>query len=187
METQTSHARIVTACQVCGSADLAPVCFVGYLPPVNTMLAIGQRPGQEPAFPAQVLCCRRCQLVQIGLIVAKDILFPPEYAYRSGTTKILRENFAEMYQECRSLLPLGPNDLAVDIGSNDGTLLENFHKGGQRVHGVEPTEVGRLAQARAAHHHRLFRPRGGPCRPGRERAGQDRDGHECLRPYRQHP
>src|SRR5262249_50201542 len=109
---------------------------------------IGQRPGEEPAFPAQVLCCRRCQLVQIGLVVRSDILFPPEYAYRSGTTRILRDNFAEMYRECSSLYPLKPEDLVVDVGSNDGTLLDNFRQGGHRVHGVEPTQVGTLAQSR---------------------------------------
>src|SRR5262245_39630389 len=97
------HAKVVSRCQLCDSPELQPVCFVGYLPPVNTMLPIGQSPREEPAFPAQVLCCRRCQLVQIGLVVRQDIIFPPEYAYRSGTTRILRDNFAEMYRECSSL------------------------------------------------------------------------------------
>lgn len=143
-----SHARVVSCCQVCNSEDLAPVCFVGFLPPVNTMTPIGERLGEQPAFPAQVLCCRRCQLVQIGLVVNPEILFPPEYAYRSGTTKILRDNFAQMYQECSSLFPLTAQDLVVDIGSNDGTLLDNFQKAGHRVHGIEPTQVGNLANAR---------------------------------------
>jgi hypothetical protein len=146
--TAAGHARVVTRCQVCDAADLEPVCFVGFLPPVNTMTPIGERPGEQPAFPAQILCCRRCELVQIGLVVDPAILFPPEYAYRSGTTKILRENFAEMYQECSGLVPLSARDLAVDVGSNDGTLLENFRKGGHRVHGVEPTDVGNLANPR---------------------------------------
>ncbi len=150
METPTAadHGRVVTRCQVCDAAELQPVCFVGFLPPVNTMMRIGERPGEQPALPAQIMCCRRCQLVQIGLVVNPEILFPPEYAYRSGTTKILRENFAEMYQECSRLYPLRGEDLVVDIGSNDGTLLENFQKGGHRVHGIEPTLVGNLANAR---------------------------------------
>jgi len=147
-QPSSGHSRVVTSCQVCGGPDLEPVCFAGFLPPVNTMTPVGERPGEQPAFPAQVLCCRRCQLVQIGLVVDPKILFPPEYAYRSGTTKILRENFAEMYQECSGQFRLGPDDLVVDVGSNDGTLLENFQKGGHRVHGVEPTQVGNLANAR---------------------------------------
>src|SRR5437879_6146351 len=114
MPTPTSSAsRVVSHCQVCSSPDLEPVCFVGFLPPVTTMTPIGQQPAEQAAFPAQILCCRRCQLIQIGLIVDPTVLFPPEYAYRSGTTRILRENFAEMYQECSGLFRLGPQDLVV--------------------------------------------------------------------------
>ena len=82
--------------------------------------------------------------MQLGLVVDPAILFPPEYPYTSGTTKILRENFAEMAQEVASLYPLKSNDLVVDIGSNDGTLLSNFATRGP-VHGIEPTNAGKLA------------------------------------------
>jgi hypothetical protein len=121
------------------------VIFVGYLPPVNTMPSIGTRPAEQPAYPAQVLRCPRCELVQLGLVVDPQILFPPEYPYTSATTKILRENFAELYREVRALLGPKSSDLVVDIGSNDGTLLRNFQEGGHRVRGVEPTDQGRRA------------------------------------------
>ena len=117
---------VVDRCQVCDSTELDPVVFIGYLPPVNSMPTIGTRPAEQPAYPAQVLRCRRCTLVQLGLVVDPAILFPPEYPYTSGTTKILHENFAEMAQEVASLYPLSNKDLVVDIGSNDGTLLSNF-------------------------------------------------------------
>jgi len=139
---------VVETCQVCDSAELEQVIFIGYLPPVNTMPSIGSRPMEQPAYPAQVLRCRKCKLVQLGLIVDPAILFPPSYPYTSGTTKILRDNFAEMYREVQSLYPLESDDLAVDIGSNDGTLLSNFQNGGHRVYGIEPTNAGKLAQAR---------------------------------------
>jgi SAM-dependent methyltransferase len=138
---------VVECCQVCDSPELDPVIFVGYLPPVNTMPTIGSRPAEQPAYPAQVLRCRKCQLVQLGLIVDPAILFPPTYPYTSGTTKILRENFAELYREVQSLYPLSAQDLVVDIGSNDGTLLSNFQNGGHRVFGIEPTNAGNLAKA----------------------------------------
>jgi len=139
---------VVERCQVCDNPDLKPSLFLGYLPPVNQMRLLGERPHEQPAYPAQLLYCPRCQLVQLGLIVDPEILFPPEYPYTSGTTRILRENFAELYQECQTVLPLTEASLVIDIGSNDGTLLSNFKNGGHRVLGIEPSQVGKLANER---------------------------------------
>lgn len=136
----------VESCQVCGNEKLESIIFIDYLPPVNTMPPVGTRPVEQPAYPAEVLRCPRCELVQLGLVVDPNILFPPEYPYTSGTTKILRENFAELYREVMATYPIRPEDLVVDIGSNDGTLLGNFHEGGHRVLGIEPTNAGKIAQ-----------------------------------------
>src|ERR1700748_3873726 len=107
------------------------------MPPVNQMVSIGQVPQQLPWFPTTLMHCRSCNLVQLGLAVDPAIIFPPEYPYTSGTTKLLRDNFADLYRESAALLNLGETDLIVDIGSNDGTLLSNFKNGGRRVLGIE--------------------------------------------------
>src|SRR5438067_5815211 len=139
---------VVDLCQVCDSPDLEPILFLGYLPPVNTMPVIGSPLAEQPAYPAQLLFCKNCTLAQLGLIVDPAILFPPSYPYLSGTTRILRENFAELYREAAPLVGLRPGDLVVDIGSNDGTLLRNFSENGHRVRGIEPTQAGALANER---------------------------------------
>lgn len=139
---------LVERCQVSGSTDLRSILFIGFLPPVNTMAPIGTRPDEQPAYPAELLYCPESKLVQLGLIVDPAVLFPPHYAYTSGTTRILRENFAELYDEVMRLYPIRKEDLAVDVGSNDGTLLSNFHKGGHRVCGVEPTDTYKIAVER---------------------------------------
>ncbi|MBM4326986.1 MAG: class I SAM-dependent methyltransferase [Deltaproteobacteria bacterium] len=139
---------VVDRCQVCDYPDLEPIMFLGYLPPVNQMRPIGARPAEQPSYPAQVLLCPHCKLAQLGLIVDPKVLFPPEYPYTSGTTKILRDNFAQLFEEALGMFSLGPESLIVDIGSNDGTLLSNFQKGGYRVHGIEPTDMGHLAHSR---------------------------------------
>jgi hypothetical protein len=144
----TGGSVVVDRCQVCGNTDLESVLFLGYLPPVNQMRPIGQRPHEQPAYPAELLRCRSCQLVQLGLIVDPAILFPPEYPYTSGTTKILRDNFAELQREAAPLLGLTGRELVVDIGSNDGTLLSNFVAAGHPVCGVEPTLMANLANER---------------------------------------
>ena len=135
---------VVERCHVCGHTDLHRLLFLGYLPPVNTMHAIGSRPSEQSGYPAEWLQCAKCKLVQIGVVVDPKVLFPPEYPYTSSTTKILRENFADMYRECLALMELGPEDLVVDIGSNDGNLLSNF-KEGHKVLGVTPEEIGKIA------------------------------------------
>ena len=131
-------------CQVCGNKKLEPILFLGYLPPVNQMHAVGTKPAEQPSYPAQMLYCGKCHLVQLGLVVSPEILFPKEYPYTSSTTKILRENFAKLYEECRKIANLGKNDLVVDIGSNDGNLLSNF-RDNHRVLGITPEEIGKIA------------------------------------------
>ena len=136
--------KVVEKCQVCGNEKLEPILFLGYLPPVNQMHKVGEKPHEQPSYPAQVLYCEKCHLVQLGLIVNPKILFPPEYPYTSSTTKILRENFAELYKECRNIIDLGKEDLIIDIGSNDGNLLSNF-KDNHKVLGITPEEIGKIA------------------------------------------
>jgi len=135
---------VVEKCQICDNDKLEPILFLGYLPPVNQLHPVGQRPSEQPSYPAQLLYCERCHLVQLGLVVSPKILFPAEYPYTSSTTKILRDNFAELYQECKTIIDLGKEDLIVDIGSNDGNLLSNF-KSNHKVLGITPEDIGKFA------------------------------------------
>jgi SAM-dependent methyltransferase len=138
----------VECCQICGHAPLSTVLSLGYMPPVNQMVAIGEVQKQQPWFPTNLMHCSTCELVQLGLAVDPVIIFPPEYPYTSGMTRILRDNFAELYTESSKMLGLGSDDLVVDIGSNDGTLISNYQKGGHRILGIEPTDVAKIANAR---------------------------------------
>ena len=144
-----------------------------------------QVPRQQPWFPTDLLYCGKCELVQLGLAVDPVIIFPPEYPYTSGTTKLLRDNFADLCAESGAMLKLTPQDLVIDIGSNDGTLLSNFQKAGYRVLGIEPTEVGKIAAGRGIPTaHALLHAGGGGGGEARARAGAGRDGGELLCAHR---
>jgi hypothetical protein len=138
--------RPVTSCQACSHEQLESILFLGYIPPVNTMPAVGEAPVEQPAYPLELLRCPACTLVQIGLEVDASVLFPHSYPYLSGTTGILRRNFADLFAESSELLGLGGDDLIVDVGSNDGTLLSNFRDGGLRVLGIEPSQAAEVAR-----------------------------------------
>lgn len=136
----------ISNCQVCNSNHLDSILFVGYMPPVNTMPSVGNVAAEQASYPLEMVRCRDCTLVQIALEVAPEVLFPETYPYLSGTTKILRANFADLEQEATALLGLSKDGMVMDIGSNDGTLLSNFHKAGYKVLGVEPSQAADVAR-----------------------------------------
>ena len=140
----TKSSVLVDKCQVCSSSDLTEIISLGHIPQVNVMQPIGSRLQEEIIFPAELLKCGQCSLVQIGHIVDPELVFPPTYSYVSRTTKILRENFAELAEEAIPMLGLTSADLVMDIGSNDGSLLSNF-KERCRVLGIEPTNAAKYA------------------------------------------
>ena len=137
----------LTACQVC-SSSFEPILFLGDLPPVNTMLKVGSPRKEQPRFPLELVYCKNCSLAQINYSPDPSILFPKDYPYTTGTTKILRDNFKELADRIIPLLDLKEVDLVVDIGSNDGTLLKNFQEKGVQVLGIDPTDKADLANER---------------------------------------
>jgi len=136
----------VTECQICSSKEIEPVIFIGFIPPVNTMPRVGSIPVEQEAYPLQLLRCKNCSLVQIGLEVDAGVLFPPSYPYRSRSTRILREDFADLCAEASELLSLKAGNLVIDVGSNDGTLLTPFQQAGYQVLGIEPSDAGKDAR-----------------------------------------
>ena len=136
--------KSVIRCQISNSNKLISIIFLGYLPPVNTLRKINAVPTEEKFFPTELLYCNKSKLAQLGCIVDKTILFPYSYPYTSSTTKSLRENFADLYRDINKIVNLNYQDLIIDIGSNDGNLLQNF-KNNHRILGVTPEKIGKLA------------------------------------------
>ena len=136
--------KTIDRCQISGSKDLKSVLSLGYLPPVNKLKKINSLLHEDTFYPADLMFSSKSKLLQLSTIVDKEILFPKEYPYTSSTTKILRENFKELYKDCKKIVNFSSNDLVVDIGSNDGNLLNNF-KNNHRVLGITPEKIGKLA------------------------------------------
>ncbi len=136
--------KTINKCQISGASDLKTIISVGYLPPVNKLKKIGSLLTEDVFFPSELVYSKSSHLVQLSTIVDKEILFPKEYPYTSSTTKILRENFKELYVDCNKIINISKKDLVIDIGSNDGNLLNNF-KNNHRVLGITPEKIGKIA------------------------------------------
>ena len=122
------YSKIITKCQISNSSKLKSLISLGYLPPVNNLIKVNTTIDEEIFFPAELLYCEKSKLAQLSCIVNKEILFPYSYPYTSSTTRILRENFNDLYNQTKTLIDLNKRDLIIDIGSNDGNLLSNFKK-----------------------------------------------------------
>jgi hypothetical protein len=129
--------RLETTCRVCGSPSVVAVLDLGDQPHCNSLLRPGDLDRQEPRYPLRFGVCEQCTTAQIDYTVPKETMFG-DYLYVSGTTKALRAHFRASAARLRDRLMLEPGDLVVDIGSNDGTWLQEFRALGLTGLGVEP-------------------------------------------------
>ncbi|MFI5334147.1 MAG: class I SAM-dependent methyltransferase [Chlamydiales bacterium] len=136
----------IHTCQVCDSKKLHTILDLGHQPPCDSLLSKEMLNQPEKIYPLRMIWCENCTVSQIDYCVDGKEVYHPDYPYRSGITKELAEYQINI---CLSLIEkyrLTPDDLAIDIGSNDGTLLKGFQREGLRVLGVEPTNIAAIAQ-----------------------------------------
>jgi SAM-dependent methyltransferase len=140
--------RTVDRCRACGSRRLHRYLDMGRTPLANSYL--DERSAQEPEFTEE-LClqlCEDCGLSQLTKVVHPDRMFR-HYLYVSSTTATIREHFAEFARTAAAAANAGKGDLALDIASNDGCLLNAFRGVGLEILGVDPAN-NLAAEANAA-------------------------------------
>lgn len=131
--------RTVDRCRACGSGRLHRYLDLGRTPLANSYL--DAKTAREPEF-AEELClqlCEDCGLSQLTKVVHPDRMFR-HYLYVSSTTATIREHFAEFAKTAAAAAGAGKGDLALDIASNDGCLLNAFRAVGLDILGVDPAE-----------------------------------------------
>lgn len=124
-------------CRVCGSTNLAPVVNLG----VQTLTGVfPQWVGAEiTRGPLEVVrCAGDCGLVQLRHSYDPDELYGGDYGYRSALNRSMVDHLHETVKKLTSRVPLGPGDVVLDIGSNDGTTL-SFYPESATLIGIDPT------------------------------------------------
>ena len=87
--------------------------------------------------PLTLMYCSNCTLLQLSHIAPQEIMYKRFYWYRSGVTKIMRRALKDIYYSSLKYIKLKKNDVVLDIGANDGTLLKYFGKNIKTI-GCEP-------------------------------------------------
>ena len=130
-------AKLVKHCRLCKGSSLESVLKLNDSPICD---AYSSQKISRSIYPLEVFQCRDCKFVQIGVVIAPEILYG-NYIYETKTSVGLSSHFAGYAESVCKRNDLKEGDLVIDIGSNDGTLLKEFKKRGMRVIGVEPAKA----------------------------------------------
>ena len=135
-------------CRVCGGSNLRPVLSLGSQPLANAFLQSPEELAGEARYPLDVYLCETCSLVQLLDVVDPGALFS-NYLYLTGTSETMERHHAAYAGTLVGMLALENDDLVVEVGSNDGSLLGHFQRRGLRVLGIEPAaNIAELANER---------------------------------------
>src|SRR5262245_40848249 len=125
------------ACRSCGAAGLTTILSLGQTPLANALLAPEQLAQPEPTYPLDLAFCPQCALVQITETVPPEQLFR-EYLYLSSFSETMLRHAQSLVGRLIAERQLDDNSLVVEIASNDGYLLQYYHRQGIPVLGIEP-------------------------------------------------
>lgn len=127
-------------CRLCFHSNLQLLFSLAPTPPAEWFFKGEDRKATEIFFPLDLYFCDSCKHVQL-----LDVLDPKElfsnYFYESKTSPGLLDHFSRYASAVAENCSIAPDSLVVDIGSNDGTLLNNFRQLGFRVVGIEPSKA----------------------------------------------
>jgi SAM-dependent methyltransferase len=137
---------IINACRSCGNVSLNPVISFGQMPLANALLTEEQLRSHEETYILDLVFCPHCSLAQITETVSPDRLFR-EYLYFSSFSDTLLHHVQKLVEKLILSRRLGDNSLVLEVGSNDGYLLQYYKRVGIPVLGIEPAvNVARVAQ-----------------------------------------
>ena len=112
----------IKECRVCYSKNLKSVADFGNIK-ISTFV---DDPNDDlGTAPLELLECQDCTLVQLAHTVPPEIMYHT-YWYESSTNKVIADNLREIVTEIQKEISIQDNDYVLDIGANDGTLLESY-------------------------------------------------------------
>ncbi len=126
----------VANCRLCHNPQLVDVLDLGQ----QALTGVFPKSASEdiPTGPLCLAQCPSCGLVQLRHNYNLSRLYGQTYGYRSGLNQSMVRHLHKKVERIRSLVNFGANDLVVDIGANDSTLLQAYPDSLTLV-GVDPS------------------------------------------------
>ena len=134
----------IHSCEVCGNDNLRSVLDLGLHPMCDDLVPVGDdRVCRE--YPIEILYCDVCATAHQRFQVPKAELFPNTYHYRSQFTADVLRGMADLVKSCEQDFGAFAGRKVLDVGCNDGSLLDMFRERGAITLGLEPTNASEEA------------------------------------------
>ena len=128
----------LSKCEICGNKKLDMVLNLGTHPLCDDLVKIGSIQ-KCIEYPIEILFCRVCYTAYQKFQVSKQTLFSKDYHYRARMTGSVLSGMQDLVNSIERKVGSLKNKKCLDIGCNDGSLLNYFKKKGCKTLGVEPT------------------------------------------------
>jgi len=128
----------VKKCLIC-SNEFSPFIDFGSMPIANGF-ATKKELKNEYFFPMKVGFCENCNMVQLLEQPDREKMFHDSYAFFSSTSNYMINHFKKFANSVSSLQNLDEKSFVVEIGSNDGIMLQNFLSNNISCLGIEPSK-----------------------------------------------
>ena len=129
--------RLLENCRICKGPTLVPIIDFGPLASCGYFPVKGAE--DAPTAPLSVVRCTECGFVQAGHNYEISDLFRLAYGYRSGLNEMMIAHLGAIVGDIGRRIDLKPGDVVLDIGSNDGTLLNAYADPRLLRVGIDPT------------------------------------------------
>ena len=145
MTTKNENISYQKKCKICGNTNLKKVLFIDEQYISATFVKSNKNNDlTKIKTPLTLILCSEnskkdnCGLLQLLEITKADLLYK-QYFYRSATSDTMRKDLNDVVKNVTKIIHLKDNDIVVDIGSNDCTLL-NFYNSNLKLVGYEPAQ-----------------------------------------------
>lgn len=128
----------INKCEVCGNMHLRSVLDLGSHPLCDDLIPVGKDLVCKE-YPIEILFCDVCLTAHQRFQVPKTELFTSTYHYRARMTGSVLSGMSELVTSCELKLGSLSGKTVLDIGCNDGSLLNFFEEKGCKTIGIEPT------------------------------------------------
>ena len=133
----------IQCCRICGNQNLDSILELGNM----ALSGVFPKTVEEevPAGPLTLVKCVEssngdfCGLVQLRETYNPDMMYGQNYGYRSGLNKSMVNHLHNKVKRILGHITLNEDDIVVDIGSNDSTLLQGYPEDKATLVGFDPT------------------------------------------------